>query len=204
MRPGSLPLSLALIAALLLTACGPAQGDQTDPTTADAPPVGENCGREVAVDRPPERVVTMNQHATELLLALDLGDRVVGTAFLDDDIHPDLADAYAAVPVLADTYPSKEEVLGADPDLVFAGFVSAFADDAAGSRSDLEELGIATHLSTEFTALLAPLFTAMALRKHTQEVMEASETIDDDYAQAEGGDTSTEPGHRDDGQDDSS
>ena len=48
----------------------------------------------------------MNQPATEIMLALGLQDRMIGTAYLDDAILPAYADAYATVPVLAKEYPS--------------------------------------------------------------------------------------------------
>jgi iron complex transport system substrate-binding protein len=39
----------------------------------------------------------MNQAATEIMLALGLHDRMVGTAFLDDSILPEFAEAYKTI-----------------------------------------------------------------------------------------------------------
>lgn len=110
----------------------------------------ENCGIERTFERPPERAVTMNQHATEVMLALGLEGRMVGTAYLDDEILPELEDAYERVPVLSEQYPSREELLGAEPDFVFGGFTSAFEADAAGPRAGLHELGMGTYLMSEY------------------------------------------------------
>lgn len=110
----------------------------------------ENCGIEQSFEQPPQRVITMNQHATEMMLALGLQERMVGTAFMDNEIHPNLAEEYEQVPVLSEQYPSQEAVLGEEPDFVFAGFSSAFENEAAGSREELHELGISTYLSTEY------------------------------------------------------
>jgi iron complex transport system substrate-binding protein len=43
--------------------------------------------------------------------------------------------------------PSEETVLGLEPDLVYAGWESAFAADASGARDELESLGVASYVS---------------------------------------------------------
>ena len=96
----------------------------------------------------PTRAVTMNQHVTEVMLALELQDHMVGTAYIDDEILPQYQEAYGAVPVLSEQYPSKEVVLAQDPDFIYGGFRSAFGDSAAGSQEDLNELGIGTYLTS--------------------------------------------------------
>jgi iron complex transport system substrate-binding protein len=91
-------------------------------------PVGlTNCGESNWIAAPPKRAVTMNQGTTEVLLALNLSDSMVGTAYLDDKIWPELAEAYAKVPVLAATYPDIKTLMSVDPDFVFASYSSAFA-----------------------------------------------------------------------------
>src|SRR4030095_405431 len=85
-----------------------------------------------------------NQSATELMLALELQDRLVGTAFLDDAILPAFAEAYKKVPVFPRGSPSPEELLAARPDFVFAAYSSAFTDEGVGPRADL---GVASYLS---------------------------------------------------------
>ena len=96
---------------------------------------------------PPSRAVALNQHVTEIMLALELQDRMVGTAYLDDEVLPQYQVAYESVPVLAEEYPSKEVILGQNPDFIYGGFRSAFEDDAAGSQDDLNALGIGTYLT---------------------------------------------------------
>jgi iron complex transport system substrate-binding protein len=110
----------------------------------------ENCGVTQTYAKAPARAVTMNQHATEVMLALGLQERMVGTAYLDDAILPEYQAVYAAIPALAEQYPSKEVLLAAQPDFVYGGFRSAFGDDAAGSREDLQTQGINSYLSTEY------------------------------------------------------
>lgn len=107
----------------------------------------DNCGLEITYDAVPTRAVTMNQAATEIMLALGLEGSMVGTAYMDDEIRPDLADAYASVPVLADEYPSQEVLFNAEPDFVYGVYRSAFGDEAAGPRAELNGLGIGSYLS---------------------------------------------------------
>jgi iron complex transport system substrate-binding protein len=107
----------------------------------------QNCGFPVTYATPPKRAVAMNQPATEILLALGLQDRVVGTAYLDDAILPAFAEAYRKIPVLAAKYPSREALLSARPDFVYGSYASAFAPEAAGSREELARLGTDSYLS---------------------------------------------------------
>ncbi|PZG02345.1 iron ABC transporter substrate-binding protein [Micromonospora deserti] len=138
------PLSIVFV---LLCGCAT---DDAPATTAAAPAVPvtvTTCGAPVAVAAPPKRAVTLNQPATEIMLALGLADRMAGTAYLDDAILPEHAAAYASVPVLSEKYPSKETLLDAEPDFVYASFQSAFGDEGVGDRADLAGLGIGTYLS---------------------------------------------------------
>ncbi|MGE3619725.1 MAG: ABC transporter substrate-binding protein [Acidimicrobiia bacterium] len=142
--------ALLVAAGLLAGACGDDGDDAAGTTTTTAggtPGVVENCSVEVAAADPPERAVTMNQAATEVVLSLGLEDRLAGTAYLDDEILPELADAYEDVPVLAEEYPSREALLDADPDFVYASYASAFGDEAAGSREDLATIDVGSYLS---------------------------------------------------------
>lgn len=91
-------------------------------------PVGiTNCGVKAWIPSTPQRAVTMNQGVTEIMLALGLEDHMVGTAYLDDEIWPELAEAYAKVPVLSAEYPDIDTLLSVNPDFVYASYRSAFA-----------------------------------------------------------------------------
>lgn len=152
-----LTLMSSLLALAACTALAPAApGETTAPAagaaegaTTDSPfPVTvTSCGVETTYEAPPTRAVTMNQGATEIMLALGLEANLVGTAYLDDDtVLPYWQAAYESVPVIADQYPSQEVLLAVEPDFVFAAYRSAFGDEAAGSRAQLAELGIASYL----------------------------------------------------------
>ncbi|WP_225753488.1 putative F420-0 ABC transporter substrate-binding protein [Actinotalea sp. Marseille-Q4924] len=151
-------------ATLLLAACGgtaaspgseapapaaetSAAATATDDDAAFTPVELDNCGFATTVESPPERVVTIKSSTFELMLALGLADRVVGTAFLDGEVPERYADAAADVPVIADAAPGREAVLALEPDLVFAGWESNFSADGAGERSELEDVGVTTYVA---------------------------------------------------------
>ena len=98
-------------------------------------------------NEPPHRAITLNQHVTEIMLALGLEDRMAGTAYIDDQILPEYQSAYHSIPVLAEEYPSKEVILAQEPDFIYGGFSSSFRDDVAGTQEDLKQLGIGSYLT---------------------------------------------------------
>ncbi|THA86805.1 ABC transporter substrate-binding protein [Streptomyces sp. A0592] len=139
-----------------LTACAGSSGAGQDGAASDTaaapgfPYTLTNCGVSSTYQAPPRRAVTMNQHATELMLALGLGDRITGTAYLDDAVLPAYKPAYDKIKVLAEEYPSKEILLGADPDFVYGGYASAFDKAQGRDREGLAESGINSRLNVEY------------------------------------------------------
>ena len=86
----------------------------------------------------PERVVSISQANTEMLVSLGLSDLIVATAHRTSTPWPETAAEYESLNFLAmDDYPSKEVVLSLEPDLI-VGWGSLFADDALGATSRLE------------------------------------------------------------------
>ena len=145
----TLPIVLVSLAALALSGCAtPGAGPAATPTTDPASPVTvDNCGTEVTFDAAPKRVVTIKSTSTEMLLALGLGDRIVGTGFQDGPVPEQWADAAANLISLADKVPSEEVVLEKQPDLVYAGWESNFSAEGAGERPELASLGVASYVS---------------------------------------------------------
>lgn len=147
-RPVPALAPLLLIAPLALAGCAGAPEPEAQAAAGGAFPVeASSCGFTSAIAAPPERALTMNQGATEVLLALGLEDRMVGTAYLDDAVPEKWREAYDSVEVLSEEYPDNESVLAAEPDFVYGSYASAFGAEAAGSRPELEELGIGSYLS---------------------------------------------------------
>lgn len=137
MRP--LPFLVGLT--VLAVSSNAAIAQTTYPLTVD------NCGFAVTLAAAPQRVVTIKSTATEMLLALGLGDRIVGVGFQDGPAPEPWTAAAAALPVLSDKLPSQEVVLEVEPELVYGGWESNFAADGAGERTTLADLGVAGYVS---------------------------------------------------------
>jgi iron complex transport system substrate-binding protein len=145
----------ATAVSLVLAGCAdapesaPAAASTAGPSEGSAFPVDVSaCGHTSTVATAPARAVTLNQGATEVMLALGLEDRMAGTAYLDDPEPPTRwADAYESVPVISKEYPTREELLAVEPDFVYASYVSAFDAKVAGSQKELEGTGVASYLS---------------------------------------------------------
>jgi iron complex transport system substrate-binding protein len=105
----------------------------------------ENCGVALTIGAAPERVVTIKSTATEMLLALGLGEHIVGVGFQDGPVPAQWASD--ALPVLSDKLPSQEVVLQSEPDFVYGGWESNFAADGAGERATLINLGVTSYVS---------------------------------------------------------
>jgi iron complex transport system substrate-binding protein len=150
------PIVLALAALVGLSACGASEPVDAVPTagtvasgegTTVYPLTMDNCGVGVTVVAPPQRVVSLDQGTTEILLSLGLADHLVGSASWTDPVLPSLAAANDGVPRLADNAPTYEVVLDADPDFVTASFGRHYATGGVAERERFSSTGIGTYLS---------------------------------------------------------
>lgn len=141
-------LPLALLAVLALAGCATTSSAEPSPSATSVSEVAvDNCGTAVSFASAPQRVVTIKSTSTEMLLALGLGDRIVGTAFQDGPVPDQWAMDGPSLPSISDAVPSEEVVLEQQPDLVYAGWESAFSPDGAGARDELASLGVNTYVS---------------------------------------------------------
>ena len=144
-------LTGAVAAGLLLAGCtGAPTNTASSPagsSSSSAPVTLTNCGVEVTFTEAPKAAVTLNQGATQVMLALGLEGSMKGTAYLDDTIPERWKTAYDSVPVLAEKYPSKEAFLAVNPDFAYASYASAFTDKNIGTRDELKGENVSTYLS---------------------------------------------------------
>ena len=106
----------------------------------------QNCGYEVSLKQAPASVVTIGQAGTEMLYALGLGDKVVGTSLWFNAVLPQYKAINDKVPRLADNDPSFESVIGKRPALVVSQFEWMVGKDGVvGTREQFHDLGIATY-----------------------------------------------------------
>jgi iron complex transport system substrate-binding protein len=156
LRRSAIAAALTLSLAALLAGCAtdapgaggdPADSGESAAETSTHPLTIDNCGTEVTFDAAPERVVTVKSSTLELLLALGLEDRIVGTAFSDGPVPEAYAEAASGLDVVSDKVPSREVTLALEPDLVFAGWESNFSAEGVGERAELERLGVHTYVA---------------------------------------------------------
>lgn len=144
-----------LVVALTVAGCGSdgdggdrggqASSSGTSASRTTYPLTVQNCGRSMTFDKAPRRVVTYYQTTLETLLALGLQDRIVGRSKLEEPALPDQAAAVASIDQLSDSFtaPTKEILLTARPDFVFARLPGREFDAAEGfaTRKEIEAAG---------------------------------------------------------------
>ena len=119
-------LALVLLSPLALTGCTTSAGQDraaaSAPSTTVSHPVEvTNCGRTLRFEQAPTRIVSGWPTSTELLIELGAQQRVVGkynTASATPQAR--YADAYQQIPTLGEGAPSREQLIAARPDLIWA------------------------------------------------------------------------------------
>lgn len=144
------PVALCGAAALLLTAAACAGSDSSADSSGAAPaqssagyPVSlENCDRTLTFESAPERVVTLWQAPTEMMLALGLKDRIAAMAGNYGPFPDSVAQQAEDIPEIGTSmaWPSKETLLSQDPDLVIGQSLEGFAFDTASGYASVEQI----------------------------------------------------------------
>ncbi|WP_409496753.1 ABC transporter substrate-binding protein [Amycolatopsis sp. cmx-11-12] len=119
----------------------------TKPDVAAGGVTLENCGAQVRVDKPPRRVVTLDQQTTETLLTLGLREDIAGTALQSGPVSEEHRAEYATIPMISSQEVTGEQLRAADPDFVISAFVSRFTREQAGTRAELADLGLPSYVS---------------------------------------------------------
>jgi iron complex transport system substrate-binding protein len=149
---------LAAVAMFALVGCandGSADAEKRDSAVGEGvtayPLTLKNCGTEVTFKAVPQRAVTLNQSAAEILIQLGVGDRIVGSGYEIDKTPDEIAAEYAKIPILSahGQEIKHEALLEAQPDFVYGSFASMFTAAQSGERSELHKLDVPTYL-TEF------------------------------------------------------
>lgn len=168
---------IPLLLALSLAACGPASTPAEGPATlvAQAPTATEepaspflkvfdDAGREVILERKPERIVSLAPSNTEILFAVGAGPQVVGRDVLSD--YPeqvrDLQDVGGSMGDF-----SVESIVALEPDLVLAAEINN-----PELFHQLEDLGLTLFYlrnPTTFEEMYTNLETVGRLTGHEQE-----------------------------------
>ncbi|MBS7542779.1 ABC transporter substrate-binding protein [Ancylobacter oerskovii] len=130
----------------LLAGIGLAGSAAAEPTRY--PLTLENCGASVVIDHAPRRVVSLGQAQTEILYALGLGDRLVGTAVWFSPVAKPYEAVNAKVKRLADNDPSFEAVVAQEPDFVTAMYEWHIGPNGiVGKRDRFEGVKVPVYVS---------------------------------------------------------
>ncbi|EGM7047528.1 ABC transporter substrate-binding protein [Salmonella enterica] len=105
----------------------------------------DNCGKSWTLAQRPQKIVALNQTAADILLALDVGSKLVGVSYIDDDPKVARDGEYRGIPILARRYPAVELLYRDGVDFVVAGFPSAFAA-LHGDRKTLGDNMVGSYL----------------------------------------------------------
>ena len=158
---------LVTLLIVLLSACAP----QATPTPAMLTFTDE-LGREITLNRPAQRVVSLAPSLTEVLFAIGAGAQVVGR----DDLSDFPAEA-ASVASIGSTFGplNTEAIVALEPDLVVAAEINT-----PEQIKSLEDLGIAVYYfknPVDFDGLYKDLGTMGTLTGHEDEAAALVESL---------------------------
>lgn len=154
-------VAVGLIAMLALSGCASGGGAGNGGAGASANSTGypltiDNCGRQITIEKAPERVITGYQNTVELMIALGLEDKVVGRQpFKQSPLLPEQEAAFNAIPELTPGLPdnqqsmaaSREVQLAARPDFVLAsGSFEVNASRGVASIEDFKAAGAEVYI----------------------------------------------------------
>ncbi|TBU87029.1 ABC transporter substrate-binding protein [Phytopseudomonas dryadis] len=107
----------------------------------------DNCGHELSFAAAPKSAVTIGQAGSEILYALGLGERLVGTSLWFSKVLPEFEAQNAKVERLADNDPSFESVINKRPGLVAVQFEWMVGEQGVvGTREQFHGLKIPTYI----------------------------------------------------------
>ncbi|PIE14815.1 MAG: iron ABC transporter substrate-binding protein [Rhodobacterales bacterium] len=111
----------------------------------------KSCDREVTFDSPPKAAVSNDVNLTEMMLVLGLQDHMVGYTGISGwkTLDPVIREGVAELPELTPRYPTKEVLIGADADFLFAGWNYGLKVGGEVTPETLSPFGIKVYELTE-------------------------------------------------------
>lgn len=114
-----------------------------------------NYDMETTYEAAPERIVSLSYSETEILVALGLGDRIVGIGEAENlviDCLPEYQDEISGLNIIGASadggVPSFETLLSVNPDFVYATSYALNAQYGVAELSDFQNNGINVYVST--------------------------------------------------------
>lgn len=111
----------------------------------------DSCGAEVTFEAPPERMVVHDINMADMAFALGLQDRMVGVTGISGwyKTSAEFDERRGDIPELAPKYPTMENLVGASPDLFFAGWYYGMKPGGDVTPDTLGAQGIQTIVLSE-------------------------------------------------------
>lgn len=112
----------------------------------------ENCGEQVTYDYPVTKLFVNDGNIISIALAAGAADQITAVSSLQRDVDVltlKYGDAVGELNQVAEKYPSLENVIAAEPQVVFAGWNYGFSEDKGLTPAILEEKGISSYLLSE-------------------------------------------------------
>lgn len=147
--PGAL---VAAGLAVAMAACSaPTESEQDTGSEAAGTVTLDNCGEQVELPAPAERMLVTDASIAAITLAVDGAENIGGvTTVSDKDL---LTTAYgeeaAGLNYITEDVATLETVLGANPDVVFSGWGYGLSDSSGVTPDALAERDIATYLLSD-------------------------------------------------------
>jgi len=177
-------IAILLFSIILLVACS---SQLTTTPTLQSSPIEDGLGRELILDEPAQRVVSLAPSNTEILFAVGAGDQVIGRDEFSD--YPDQANTLPSVGGGFGDY-NLEAIVDLEPDLVLAAEINTPEQVKA-----MEDLGLTVFLlpnPISLEEMYGNLLTVAKLTGHESETEELVEVLRDRVSQVEMGIESAE------------
>lgn len=117
-----------------------------------------SCNRAVTFDQAPTRAISNDVNLTEMMLVLGLRDRMIGYTGISGwkTLDETMRKGVAELPELSAKYPTKEVLVGAEPDFFFAGWNYGMKVGGEVTPETLAPFGIKVYELTESCIHLGP------------------------------------------------
>ena len=111
----------------------------------------QSCDRAVTFDAAPQAAISNDVNLTEMMIVLELQDRMTGYTGISDRRHvgAKFREELAQLPELASQYPTREVLVGAGADFFFAGWNYGMRVGGEVTPETLEPFGIQVYELTE-------------------------------------------------------
>ncbi|WP_123195212.1 ABC transporter substrate-binding protein [Pannonibacter phragmitetus] len=130
----------------------------TTASTFAYPVTVKSCNRDVTFDAAPTRAVSNDVNLTEMMLVLGLTDHMAGYTGVSGwkTLDPEMREGVKELPELAEKYPTKEVLLGAEADFYFAGWNYGMKVGGEVTPDTLAPFGIKVYELTESCIHIGP------------------------------------------------